>query len=287
MELAQPATRRNVLALVEATKDEATKTELARLSRLSSSAFAEEISNKCVSVLDLLERFPSVSIPLDPFLQLLPPMRVRQYSISSSPLCNPHHATLTYAVLDQPSLSGHGRFIGVASNYLSTLSAGDKIHVSVRPSHPAFHLPSNPNTPIICVAAGAGLAPFRGFIQERATQIAGGRELASALLFFGCRHPDTDNLYSSEFAKWEEIGPVDVRRAYSQKPEVSNGCKHVQDRLWADRKDVVEMWEKGGKCFVCGSREVGEAVKNVSIKIMMERMREIGEGKSEEEAREV
>ncbi|EON61408.1 bifunctional P-450:NADPH-P450 reductase [Coniosporium apollinis CBS 100218] len=284
VELAQPATKRNVLALAEATKDEATKIEL---TRLSDSAFTEEISNKRVSILDLLERFPSVSLPLGPFLQLLPPMRVRQYSISSSPLWNPHRVTLTYAVLDQPSLSGHGRYVGVASNYLSGLTAGDRLHVSVRQSHQAFHLPSDPEkVPIICIAAGTGLAPFRGFIQERAAQIAAGRDLAPALLFFGCRDPEVDDLYAAEFAKWEKMGAVEVRRAYSRKPEASDGCRYVQDRLWAERKDAIEMWEKGAKCFVCGSREVGEAVKETSIKIMMERAAELGKEKNEEEAKE-
>jgi cytochrome P450/NADPH-cytochrome P450 reductase len=159
VELAQPASKRNLLALAEATKDEATKTEL---KRLTGPEFAEKISTKRVSLLDLLERFPSVTLPLGPFLQMLPPMRVRQYSISSSPLWNPSHVTLTYAVLDQPALSGQGRHVGVASSYLSQLSKGDKLHVSVRPSHQAFHLPKDTeNVPVICIAAGTGKpAPF-------------------------------------------------------------------------------------------------------------------------------
>ncbi len=145
-------------------------------------------------------------------------MRVRQYSISSSPLWHPTHVTITYSVLDAPSFSNPDQqHMGVATSYLASLAPGDKLNVSIRPSHSAFHLPIEPaKTPIICVAAGSGLAPFRGFVQERAAQIAAGRDLAPALLFFGCRGPAVDDLYRSEFDKWAAMGAVDVRRAYSR-----------------------------------------------------------------------
>lgn len=282
VELAQPATKRNISALMEATTDEDTKTEL---KRLSGPVFQEEISNRRVSLLDLLDRFPSVSLPLAVFISSLPPMRVRQYSISSSPLWNPSHVTLTYAVLDQPSMSGHGRYVGVASNYLSKLEAGDKLHVSVRTSNQAFHLPTDSeNIPVIMIAAGTGIAPFRGFIQERAAQIGAGRALAPAMLFFGCRSPETDDLYREELDRWEKMGAVDVRRAYSRKPDDSNGCKYVQHRLWADRNDVVELWDRGGRVFVCGSRDVGAAVRETSLNIMRERMENRGKVVDEEKA---
>lgn len=154
VELAQPASKRNILALADATRDEKTVKEL---TRLAEEVFSEEITAKRVSVLDLLERFPSVQLPLGVFLKMQPPMRVRQYSISSSPLWNPNHVTLTYSVVDQPALSGQGRYVGVASNYLCNLAPGDKLHVNVRSSHQAFHLPKDTkNVPVIMIAAGTG-----------------------------------------------------------------------------------------------------------------------------------
>lgn len=154
VELAQPASKRNILALADATNNEAIKKELLELSE---EAFASEITEKRVSVLDLLERFPTVQLPLGVFLKMLPPMRVRQYSISSSPLWNTNHVTLTYSVVDQPALSGQGRYVGVATNYLSQLKPGDKLHVNVRSSHQAFHLPKDSkNVPVILIAAGTG-----------------------------------------------------------------------------------------------------------------------------------
>lgn len=284
IELAQPASKRNILALGDATRDENTKREL---SRLADDAFAEEITAKRISVLDLLERFPSVQLPLGVFLKMQPPMRVRQYSISSSPLWNPNNVTLTYSVVDQPALSGQGRYVGVASNYLSNLVPGDKLHVSVRSSHQAFHLPKDArNVPVIMMAAGTGmqnfsnieqlltsigLAPFRGFIQERAAQLAAGRSLAPALLFYGCRAPGSDLIYSDLLKGWEQLGAVTLRFAFSQKPGDSEGCKYVQDRVYHDRSEIVELFDAGAKLFVCGSRDVGEGIQESLIRIAKER----------------
>ncbi|KAF3041836.1 hypothetical protein E8E11_004968 [Didymella keratinophila] len=270
VELAQPASKRNVHALADATRDEATQKEL---TRLAEDAFGEEITAKRVSVLDLLERFPSVQLPLGVFLKMQPPMRVRQYSISSSPLWNPNNVTLTYAVVDQPALSGQGRFVGVATNYLSNLAAGDRLHVSVRSSHQAFHLPKDSkNVPVIMIAAGTGLAPFRGFIQERAAQLAAGRELAPALLFYGCHGPDSDLLYADLLKRWEQLGAVSLRYAFSRASEQSEGCKYVQDRLYHDRQEIVDLFEAGAKLFVCGSRDVGAGAQEILIKIAKETM---------------
>ncbi|KAL0930407.1 bifunctional P-450/NADPH-P450 reductase [Colletotrichum truncatum] len=273
VELAQPATKRNVSSLAEAAQDDATTKELSKLS--SDEHFHEEITKKRVTVLDLLERFPAVDLPIGAFLAMLPPMRVRQYSISSSPFLDRSQATLTYTLLDLLSLSGQGRHVGVATSYLQALKKGDKLQVAVRPSHPAFHLPDGPEkTPIILVAAGSGIAPFRGFIQERAAMIAAGRSLAPALVFFGCRKPDADDLYREEFDRWEKMGAASVRRAYSRRSDRSKGCKYVQDRLWHDRKDVAELWAKGAKLYICGTRNVGKAVEEACLKVIMESAKE-------------
>ncbi|KAK5658189.1 hypothetical protein OQA88_2162 [Cercophora sp. LCS_1] len=276
-----------ILTLAEATSNPSTKQALLSLSGPS---YTEEISKKRVSVLDLLERFPAVSMPFAAFLSLLPPMRVRQYSISSSPLMDSSRATLTYSVISEPSLANPNiRHVGVASSYLASLTAGDKLNVSIRQSHAAFHLPENPaETPIVCIAAGAGLAPFRGFIQERAAQIAAGRKLAEAILYFGCRKPGGDDLYREEFDRWEKLGAVSVRRAYSRaEADEANGCRYVQDRMWHDRKELEGLWEKGVKIYVCGSRGVGENVKKAVIKIAMEMQRGLVErGESTEEPNE-
>lgn len=195
--------------------------------------------------------------------------------------------TLTYSVLEQPALSGQGSHYGVASNFLASLTAGERLHVAVRPSQ-AFHLPSDAeNTPLICIAAGSGLAPFRGFIQERAAMIAAGRKIAPALLFFGCRAPEQDDLYAEEMARWEKLGAVDVRRAYSRSPNNSEDCKYVQHRLSHDREDLVKLWKAGAKIYVCGSKDVGKAVEEVFLDMIQEAAKkEKGEDMSKEAAKE-
>ncbi|KAF6828429.1 bifunctional p-450-like protein [Colletotrichum plurivorum] len=284
VELSQPATKRNILAVAEYAKDEETKSTL---NRLAGDDYADEITAKRVSVLDLLERYPDIDLPIGVFLSMLPPMRVRQYSISSSPMASPNNVTLTFSVLNEPSLSGQGPYIGVASSYLDSLAEGDTLHVAIRPSHAAFSLPSDPeNTPVICVAAGTGLAPFRGFVQERAAMIGAGRALAPALLFFGCRAPEHDDLYRSELDRWEALGAVQVRRAFSRDPEQSKGCAHVQDRMWKDRSELVDLWRRGAKAYVCGSRGVAESAKEAIINIKVEMEESMGEETDSEKVKE-
>lgn len=275
VELSQPATKRSIMALVEATKDDATRAEIQAL--VASDEDFAAVTHKRLSVLDVLEMHPAVELPFATFLSLLPPLRVRQYSISSSPLWKQDHCTLTYSVLDAPALSGitGQRYVGVATSYLASLQPGDKLHVSVRPSHASFHLPvDSERTPLVMIAAGTGLAPFRGFIQERAAMIGAGRKVAPALLFYGCRHPEQDDMYREEMDKWVAMGAVDIRRSYSRNPEASEGCKHVQDRLWTDRKDVQGLWDAGAKVYVCGSRGVAEAVREVAIRMYVDGAKE-------------
>ncbi|KAK4508329.1 hypothetical protein PRZ48_002067 [Zasmidium cellare] len=279
LELSQPATKRNIAMLIEASRDEKTKATLTALTT-SDDHFQTSITDKRISLLDLLEQHPSIPLPLSAFVASLISMRVRQYSISSSPLSDPTKLSLTFAILDEPSFSGRGRHVGVASHYLSTLTPGDIVHVSIRPSHKSFHLPTDPeNVPVIMIAAGAGLAPFRGFIQERAAQIASGRKLAPAHLYFGCRQPNKDDLYHDELAFWESMSAVSVHRSYSQIPE---GPKHIHEVLLADKERIVELWDQGAKVYVCGSRGLGESVKGACMEIAGESAKARGMTGSEE-----
>lgn len=285
VELSQPATKRNVTMLADAAKDAETRT---KLTELANDLYASEINEKRLSVLDLLDTHPSIDLPLGNFIAALPPMRTRSYSISSSPLRNPHVLSLTYGVLTTPHLSGHGQHVGVASNYLSHLSKGDTLHVAVRPSHQSFHLPTDAeNVPVIMICAGTGLAPFRGFIQERAAQVGAGRTLAPAVLVAGCRAPDADELYRDELDKWESLGAVKVVRAYSRASEKSGGYKYAQDALYGHREAIVPLWDQGGRVYVCGSRALEVGVSAVCKRLYVEAARErkgkeIGEEAAEE-----
>jgi len=134
--------------------------------------------------------------------------------------------------------------------------------------------------PMVMVAAGSGLAPMRGFLQERAVQKKAGRDVAKSLLFFGCRSPNEDYLYSdSDLKEWSELGIVDVRPAFSRAPADSAGCKYVQERVWLDRAVVYEAFNAGAKIYTCGARKVAQGVKEALTKIVMEK-RGIDEGEA-------
>lgn len=267
VELGQPATRAQVGQLAAATRcppDRAALEELAQ-----PEAYAAEVLEKRVSLLDLLERVPACELAFGAFLAALPAMRTRQYSISSSPLRDPTRCSLTLSVLDAPARAGGRRHRGVASTYLAGLEPGARLSVAVRPSQAAFHPPEDPAVPIVMICAGSGIAPFHGFLQERAIQKANGRPVGPALLFFGATHPDVDYLYRDELAAWEAQGVVSVRTAFSQAPD--GDVRYVQHRVWRDRADVADLFRAGATVFVCGDGErMAPAVRATCVRIYQE-----------------
>jgi cytochrome P450/NADPH-cytochrome P450 reductase len=158
VELTQPATQRAAQALQDATRDQATKTKLARLAE---EAYEEEIAIGRLSVLDLLERFPTVRISPGAFLSMHSRMRTRPYCVSSSPLWNDRVVTLTYSVASQPAAGGQKHPAGVGSTYLDSLLVGDELSVRVRKSPlEASRLPEDvENVRLVMIAAGTGRAP--------------------------------------------------------------------------------------------------------------------------------
>jgi cytochrome P450/NADPH-cytochrome P450 reductase len=269
VELGQPATRRQLGQLAEVSACPPEKQALRALAD-DADRYAAEILEKRITVLDLLSRYPSCQLTFASYLQMLAPLTPRQYSISSSPRWSADHATLTLAVLSAPAYSGDGVYEGAASTYLAHARPGSKVAVTVRPSNVAFHPPASLRTPIVLACAGSGLAPFRGFLQDRAlaAQEAGERP-APALLFFGCDAPDVDFLYRDELATWAEQGVVDVRPAFSAAPV--DGVRYVQDRIWADREDVRRLIKDGGTFFVCGDgRRMAPAVFETCARIYAE-----------------
>ncbi|RYX82717.1 cytochrome P450 [bacterium] len=270
IELNSPATRKQIEHLAVSTPCPPEKKEMEELIR-DDETYIESVLKKRVSVLDLLVRYQSCGLPFGAFLQMVQPLKARQYSISSSPLWSADHCTLTIAVLDEPSLSGLGRHQGVASTYMAGARPGSKVAVTVKQSNISFHPPESLATPLIMVCAGTGMAPFRGFIQERALRAEREEnpDVAPTLLFFGCTDPDVDFLYKDELAKLEEEGVVSVRPAYSRKPE--GDIKYVQDRIWQDRAEIVALVKQGASFYVCGDgQRMAPAVHDVCVRIYCE-----------------
>ena len=264
VELAQPATRAQVQQLVALTPCPPEAAVLAALT--DECTYTDQVLGPRVSVLDLVERTASCTATFAQFLAMLPLLRARQYSISSSPLVSATAATLTIAVVDAPALSGRARFRGVASTYLAGLQPADRVAVAVRPSQSGFHPPADPATPIVMVCAGTGVAPFRGFLEERAAQKAADRTVGRALLFFGVDHPDVDYLYRETFEAWQRDGVVEMRPAFSARPDGDVGF--VQHRVWQDRADVAQLFRDGAQFYVCGDgKHMAPAVRETFIRI--------------------
>lgn len=231
------------------------------------------------SILDLLEAYPKLGVPFGAFLSMLTPMRIRQYSISSSPLHDPTLATITYSVADADRAH-----LGVATNYLKGLKAGSLTQVTVKKSYTSFHLPLDDTTPIIMVCAGTGIAPFRGFLEERVAKMeAGNDRLGKALLFVGCRDPKVDRLYTKELGVWEKLGVMKVYYAFSRAIDESEGCKYVQDRLWHERGEARDLFAEGARAYICGSAAVGGGVADTVAKIRMEDLQRKGQPSTYEE----
>src|SRR6202041_3814491 len=123
------------------------------------------------------------------------------------------------------------------------------IHATVRETKAGFRLPDDNSVPIVMIGPGTGLAPFRGFLQERAAQKTRGATLGPAMLFFGCRHPDQDYLYADELKAFEADGITELHTAFSR----SEGPKtYVQDLVAAHKDKVWSLIENGAIIYVCG-----------------------------------
>ena len=125
---------------------------------------------------DLLEEHPACELPFHAYLEMLSLLAPRYYSISSSPSGDPSRCSVTVAVVEGPASSGRGIYKGICSNYLAGRREGETIHATVRETKAGFRLPDDPSVPIIMIGPGTGLAPFRGFLQERAALKGQGRD---------------------------------------------------------------------------------------------------------------
>nr|XP_016801376.2 nitric oxide synthase, endothelial isoform X3 [Pan troglodytes] len=122
---------------------------------------------RCPTLLEVLEQFPSVALPAPLLLTQLPLLQPRYYSVSSAPSTHPGEIHLTVAVLAYRTQDGLGPLhYGVCSTWLSQLKPGDPVPCFIRGA-PSFRLPPDPSLPCILVGPGTGIAPFRGFWQER------------------------------------------------------------------------------------------------------------------------
>jgi cytochrome P450/NADPH-cytochrome P450 reductase len=272
VELQQIATRKQIAAMAEHTRCPQTRPKL--LSYVGDDVAASEryradVLGKRKSVYDLLEEYPACELLLQNYLEMLSPLAPRYYSISSSPATEPSRCSVTVGVVSGPASSGRGLYKGVCSNYLASRRVGDTIFATVRETKAGFRLPDDDSVPLIMIGPGTGLAPFRGFLQERAARKAKGATLGPAMLFFGCRHPDRDFLYADELKAFAADGISELHTAFSR----GDGPKTYVQHLIAQQKDKVwSLIEQGAITYVCGDGGKMEPdVKAALISIYRER----------------
>jgi len=175
---------------------------------------------------------------------LLGPLRARRYSIASSPLTSPGRVRLMVSVVRYEGVHGRRR-TGVCSGYLADAPAATRIRVAVHGSA-RFRPPDDGPRAAIMVGPGTGLAPFLGFLDDRAARGHTGPNW----LFFGEQHRATDFYYREELTALREGGPLtrlDVAFSRDQRAKV-----YVQDRLTEHGAQVWRWLRDGAHFYVCG-----------------------------------
>jgi cytochrome P450 / NADPH-cytochrome P450 reductase len=249
VELQDIATRKQIQVLAEQTECPFTRPKLTALAA-DEARYKDEVMATRKSLLDLLEEFPACQLPFNIYVEMLPPLRPRYYSISSSPLHQERTCSITVAVVDGPARSGRGTFQGVCSNHLLRQPVGGIVHAFVKDTKSAFRLPGDPRTPVIMIGPGTGLAPFRGFLQERAARKSRGEPVGPAMLFFGCRHPQQDFIYEDELRAFDDAGVAQLYACFSRVADQKR--VYVQDQVLEHGDAIWTLLQAGAVVYVCG-----------------------------------
>ncbi|MEU6806767.1 cytochrome P450 [Streptomyces neyagawaensis] len=232
------------------------------------------------TLVEVAEAYPALrgALDLPALLDLLTPLRPRHYSVSSSPAADPGHVDLMVSLLQAPARSGDGIHTGVGSGYLNTVKPGDTVLARIQPCREAFRVDHDDPAPVIMVAAGTGLAPFRGAIADRVALRAAGAELAPALCYFGCDAPDADFLHADELRAAEAAGAVSLRPAFSAAPV--EGVTFVQHRIAAEADEVGALLDAGARVLVCGDgSRMAPGVREAFRALLAERHPDGGPGR--------
>ena len=229
------------------------------------------------SLLSLFQQFPSCQPPLAALLDCLPPLAPRMYSVSCSPLHSPHAVQVAFSIVkhDTPAGVRHG----VATTWMQKIcqpilekgvqaaEANVRLPVYLRKGG-SFGLPDLA-APLLMIGPGTGVAPFRGFMQQRqhlAKQQ--GDSVAPAWLYFGCRQEHQDFLYKDDLKGFEADGTLSkLRVAFSR---AQSNKVYVQDLLKQDAGDVFELLQhSAAHVFVCGDgASMAKDVQNTLLGIL-------------------
>lgn len=206
-------------------------------------------------VLDVLQEFSAAKFTPGEFVSVLRKLQPRLYSVASSQKVVGESVHLTvamvrYFVEHSPRLRE-----GVCSTFLAERAQGG-IPVFVH-SAKHFRMPESPETPLIMVGPGTGVAPFRAFLQERQATGAGG----PAWLFFGEQHKASDFLYAEEFQKALETGVLTKLTTAFSRDQAEK--IYVQHRMREEGAELFDWLERGACFYTCG--DAGRMARDVDI----------------------
>lgn len=195
-------------------------------------------------LIDLFLMFPEVDFSPQEFSELTMPLLPRFYSIASSQSYLKEEVHLLVSCL-QYELRGEIRY-GACTHYLCHLASTNtpEVNIYLQPSHD-FHLTEEREAPLIMVGPGTGLAPFRGFIQERVFHGHPGKNW----LIFGERSASSDFYYKEELLEWEEKGIIKLSTAFSRDQEHKI---YVQHKMLESGKELFQWLLEGAFFYVCG-----------------------------------
>ncbi|XP_034666441.1 NADPH--cytochrome P450 reductase [Drosophila subobscura] len=226
------------------------------------------IQDACRNIVHILEDIKSCRPPIDHVCELLPRLQPRYYSISSSAKLHPTDVHVTAVLVEYKTPTGRTNK-GVATTYLKNKvpSGSEEVKVPVFIRKSQFRLPTKPETPIIMVGPGTGLAPFRGFIQERQFLRDEGKTVGESVLYFGCRKRSEDYIYESELEEWVKKGTLNLKAAFSRDSDKKVYVQHLLEQ------DADLIWnaigENKGHFYICGdAKNMAVDVRNILVKIL-------------------
>ena len=217
--------------------------------------------SQTLPLVDMLNRYRG-KIEAQTFVELLRPLTPRFYSIASAQdeVGSEVHLTVNvvrYQVDDKIRMGGASGFLA------NQIADQDQVKIFIE-HNDNFRLPDDTHAPIIMIAAGTGIAPFRAFLQQRASQGATGKNW----LFFGNPHFISDFLYQVEWQSYVKEGlltHIDLAWSRDQAEKI-----YVQDKLIAQASDIWQWLQEGAFIYVCGdAKRMAKAVDLALQQILM------------------
>ena len=208
-------------------------------------------------------RFSPAQLDAQALVDLLRPLTPRLYSIASSQAEVESEVHVTVGVV-RYDIEGRARAGGASSFLADRVEEEGEVRVFIE-HNDNFRLPANPQTPVIMIGPGTGIAPFRAFMQQRAADGAEGKNW----LFFGNPHFTEDFLYQVEWQRYVKEGVlsrIDLAWSRDQKEKI-----YVQDKL---RQQGAELWRwinDGAHIYVCGdANRMAKDVEQALLEVIAE-----------------